>query len=154
MYTANVRRSLSNMQGRLVVHGNAEAGTALLRFSNMQSKCMFRRTTNILSCVERGFCIRYCILRLQVRKSPRPPVDWGPGVGKVVLFFSLFFFDFASKMSHRNDACLRAQEKMHPTCAKNPELIDMNGSNGVIYSATMPACHTNAEICREDPMCR
>lgn len=82
LYTANLRRSLSNMQGRLVVHGNAEAGTALLRFSNMQSECLFGRTTNILSCIERGFCIRYCILCLQVRNSLRPPVAWGPEWGK------------------------------------------------------------------------
>lgn len=59
-----------------------------------------------------------------------------------------------SKIPHHSEICLRAQEKLHPTCAKNPDLIDLSPSNGVVYSSVQPACHTVAEICREDSSCR
>lgn len=59
-----------------------------------------------------------------------------------------------SKLPHHSDSCLRAQEKLHPTCAKSPDLIDMDPSNGAVYTSIQPACHTLAEDCRNDASCR
>lgn len=43
---------------------------------------------------------------------------------------------------------------MHPSCAKNPDVIDLNAANGVVYAGTEPSCHTVAELCRDEPDCR
>lgn len=61
---------------------------------------------------------------------------------------------FKSKSPHHSDTCLRAQEKLHPTCAKSPDLIDLPPSNGASYTSIQPACHTIAEMCRGDANCR
>lgn len=63
-------------------------------------------------------------------------------------------FDFCSKIPHHNDACIRAQEKLQPTCAKNSDSIDASSSNGISYPSVQPACHTVAEMCRDDINCR
>lgn len=113
---AHVRRGLSDMQRRPVVHGNAEAGAPLLRFSNMQSECMFRRTANILSRIERRFRTRYCILCLQVRTTSALciRIDW------LFIFFIFIFLLFASPakchiaMMHawgRRRNCIRRVQK-------------------------------------------
>lgn len=66
----------------------------------------------------------------------------------------LYYFDFCSKIPHHNDACIRAQEKLQPTCAKNSESYDASSSSGVGYPFVQPACHTVAEMCRDDIHCR
>ncbi|XP_055322734.1 uncharacterized protein LOC129578351 isoform X1 [Sitodiplosis mosellana] len=63
-------------------------------------------------------------------------------------------FCVCNKLPHHSDSCLRAQEKLHPTCAKSPDLIDMDPSNGAVYTSIQPACHTVAEVCRNDASCR
>lgn len=58
------------------------------------------------------------------------------------------------KTAGRHDACTRAQEKLHPSCAQRPDLGDLPLSNSVSFTSALPGCHVNAEFCREDPNCR
>ena len=51
------------------------------------------------------------------------------------------------KTSSRHDSCMLAKEKLHPLCAQRPP----DGSSA--YNM-LPACHTLADLCKEDPECR
>ncbi|KFB41435.1 AGAP003479-PA-like protein [Anopheles sinensis] len=67
-------------------------------------------------------------------------------------------FCLCRKTPNRHDMCMSAQEKLHPVCAQRPpeSLAQQSSSqagNGVTYNAP-PACHSVAELCREDEDCR
>ncbi|XP_046745350.1 uncharacterized protein LOC124410782 isoform X2 [Diprion similis] len=51
-------------------------------------------------------------------------------------------FCLCRKTNNKRDDCIIAQEKMHPACAQRVEGLEM------------PACHSLAEVCREDKACR
>ncbi|XP_070507904.1 uncharacterized protein [Chironomus tepperi] len=58
------------------------------------------------------------------------------------------------KTSSRHDSCMLAKEKLHPLCAQRPP----DGSSTVATTNgaynMLPACHTLADLCKEDPDCR
>lgn len=58
------------------------------------------------------------------------------------------------KTSSRHDSCMLAKEKLHPLCAQRPP----DGSSTVATTNgaynMLPACHTLADLCKEDPECR
>ncbi|VVC99236.1 unnamed protein product [Leptidea sinapis] len=47
------------------------------------------------------------------------------------------------KTDNKEDSCMNAQERLHPSCAQRPPV-----------GSPLPACHTLAHNCREDPECR
>ncbi|XP_043487267.1 uncharacterized protein LOC122514469 isoform X3 [Polistes fuscatus] len=51
-------------------------------------------------------------------------------------------FCLCRKTDGRKDECIIAQEKMHPACAQRVEGVDM------------PTCHSLAEICKKNEVCR
>ncbi|XP_044016202.1 uncharacterized protein LOC122857839 isoform X2 [Aphidius gifuensis] len=51
-------------------------------------------------------------------------------------------FCLCKKTQDKQDECITAQEKMHPVCAQGHDLVEL------------PTCHSLAEACREDKMCR
>lgn len=58
------------------------------------------------------------------------------------------------KTPSRYDACMLAKEKLHPVCAQRPpDSTSTQATNGAIYNP-LPACHTIADLCKEDPECR
>lgn len=68
-------------------------------------------------------------------------------------YLSCLLFQFR-KTGNRHDACMIAQEKLHPVCAQRPsEIMISQTSNGAMYH-TPPACHLVAELCKEDEECR
>ncbi|XP_063834849.1 uncharacterized protein LOC135084037 [Ostrinia nubilalis] len=52
-------------------------------------------------------------------------------------------FCLCKKTDNREDSCMNAQERLHPSCAQRPPV-----------GSPLPACHTLAHACREDPECR
>ncbi|XP_037912486.1 uncharacterized protein LOC119652430 isoform X2 [Hermetia illucens] len=63
-------------------------------------------------------------------------------------------FCLCKKTSNRHDICMLAQEKLHPACAQRPpDSINPQNSNGIVYHPP-PACHSVADLCKEDPDCR
>lgn len=71
-----------------------------------------------------------------------------------MLFFLCCWVHRTRKTAGRHDACTRAQEKLHPSCAQRPDPNESPLSNSVSYTSALPGCHVNAEYCREDPNCR
>lgn len=72
----------------------------------------------------------------------------------VCVCFHFIIIIFNRKTNSRYDTCMMAQEKLHPTCAQRaPENINVPTSNGVVYNPP-PACHTIADLCKEDVECR
>lgn len=58
------------------------------------------------------------------------------------------------KTPSRYDSCMLAKEKLHPVCAQRPpDTTSTQATNGAIYNP-LPACHTVADLCKEDPECR
>lgn len=152
---ARMRRRLSDVQRRFDMCGSTKARTTVVRLPNLQSKSMFRSITNILSSDERGLCDGHSLLCLQVSAISSSHLGLSAHLFVFSLTPSVPIYPISSKAHSRHgDACLRAQEKLHPSCAKNPELIDIHGSNSALYTQTIPACHVNAKLCRANPMCR
>ncbi|CAH0697596.1 unnamed protein product [Spodoptera exigua] len=52
-------------------------------------------------------------------------------------------FCLCKKTDNREDSCMNAQERLHPSCAQRPAV-----------GSPLPACHTLAHACREEPECR
>ncbi|KAL0859511.1 hypothetical protein ABMA27_010667 [Loxostege sticticalis] len=63
----------------------------------------------------------------------KPGVHWNTEIA----------FCLCKKTDNREDSCMNAQERLHPACAQRPP----GGS-------PLPACHTLAHACREEPECR
>lgn len=57
------------------------------------------------------------------------------------------------KTSSRHDSCMLAKEKLHPVCAQRPPDSSSTVATEGGFSP-LPACHTIADLCKEDPECR
>jgi hypothetical protein len=59
------------------------------------------------------------------------------------------------KTNSRHDSCMLAKEKLHPICAQRPPdgASTIPTTNGAPFSP-LPACHTLADLCKEDPDCK
>lgn len=58
------------------------------------------------------------------------------------------------KTSSRHDSCMLAKEKLHPICAQRPPDSSTPVTEEVGGFSPLPACHTIADLCKEDPECR
>uniref|UniRef100_A0A1B0G3Z4 GDNF/GAS1 domain-containing protein n=1 Tax=Glossina morsitans morsitans TaxID=37546 RepID=A0A1B0G3Z4_GLOMM len=58
-------------------------------------------------------------------------------------------FCLCKKTTNRHDACMIAQEKLHPICAQRPP----DNNNQQSYTPP-PSCHAVADACKEDRECR
>ncbi|XP_046974149.1 uncharacterized protein LOC124540537 [Vanessa cardui] len=63
----------------------------------------------------------------------KPGVQWNTEIA----------FCLCKKTDNKEDSCMNAQERLHPSCAQRPPV-----------GSPLPACHTLAHACREDPECR
>ncbi|XP_045527051.1 uncharacterized protein LOC123715790 isoform X2 [Pieris brassicae] len=63
----------------------------------------------------------------------KPGVHWNTEIA----------FCLCKKTDNKEDSCMNAQERLHPSCAQRPPV-----------GSPLPACHTLAHTCREDPECR
>ncbi|KAJ0171122.1 hypothetical protein K1T71_013321 [Dendrolimus kikuchii] len=63
----------------------------------------------------------------------KPGVHWNTEIA----------FCLCKKTDNREDSCMNAQERLHPSCAQRPPV-----------GSPLPACHTLAHACREEPECR
>ncbi|XP_050685108.1 uncharacterized protein LOC126979695 [Leptidea sinapis] len=63
----------------------------------------------------------------------KPGVKWSTEIA----------FCLCKKTDNKEDSCMNAQERLHPSCAQRPPV-----------GSPLPACHTLAHNCREDPECR
>ncbi|CAG9796127.1 unnamed protein product [Diatraea saccharalis] len=63
----------------------------------------------------------------------KPGVHWNTEIA----------FCLCKKTDNREDSCMNAQERLHPSCAQRPPV-----------GSPLPACHTLAHACREDAECR
>ncbi|XP_048486782.1 uncharacterized protein LOC105383545 isoform X4 [Plutella xylostella] len=63
----------------------------------------------------------------------KPGVHWNTEIA----------FCLCKKTDNKEDSCMNAQERLHPSCAQRPA-----------PGAPLPACHTLAHACREEPECR
>ncbi|XP_063369994.1 GDNF family receptor alpha-4 isoform X1 [Cydia amplana] len=63
----------------------------------------------------------------------KPGVHWNTEIA----------FCLCKKTVNKEDSCMRAQEQLHPSCAQRPP-----------SGQPLPACHTLAHACREEPECR
>ncbi|XP_037876747.1 uncharacterized protein LOC101736650 isoform X2 [Bombyx mori] len=63
----------------------------------------------------------------------KPGVHWNTEIA----------FCLCKKTDNREDSCMNAQERLHPSCAQRPPI-----------GSPLPACHTLAHACREEPECR
>lgn len=57
------------------------------------------------------------------------------------------------KTSSRHDSCMLAKEKLHPVCAQRPPDSSSTAATEGGFNP-LPACHTIADLCKEDPECR
>ncbi|XP_069362610.1 uncharacterized protein [Maniola hyperantus] len=63
----------------------------------------------------------------------KPGVPWNTEIA----------FCLCKKTDNKEDSCMNAQERLHPSCAQRPPV-----------GSPLPACHTLAHACREEPECR
>ncbi|XP_072945900.1 uncharacterized protein [Epargyreus clarus] len=63
----------------------------------------------------------------------KPGVHWNTEIA----------FCLCKKTDNKEDSCMNAQERLHPSCAQRPPV-----------GSPLPACHTLAHACREEPECR
>ncbi|KAL4712576.1 hypothetical protein ACJJTC_007592 [Scirpophaga incertulas] len=96
------------------------------------AECMTSLTPVLQKChameCDREGCMT--ALRMFYRK---PGVHWNTEIA----------FCLCKKTDNREDSCMNAQERLHPACAQRPPM-----------GSPLPACHTLAHACREDPECR
>ena len=58
------------------------------------------------------------------------------------------------RKSSRHDSCMLAKEKLHPICAQRPPDTSSLATMSTEGFNPLPACHTIADLCKEDPECR